>query len=311
MARGRVLATDRPLVMGIVNASPESFSDGGDHAGVEAQAALAERLLDQGADLVDVGGQSAITNVAEIDVAEELRRVVPLVNEIHARRPRAVISVDTYRPEVAEAAIGAGASIINDVSALLHPELAALCAATGAALVVMHTRARPKQRLQHPDLYHGDVTGDVIALLTDRLELATRAGVPVESVIVDPGVDFAKTPRQSVDLLRQLDRVRALGRPVLLALSRKDFVGALTMRPPQDRLAGTLAAVGYAGARPGLIYRLHDVAEAVDFLRVLAALEGRVEVDPELSLPDGLRHRSPAATSSGAAAGAHGDGRPQ
>jgi dihydropteroate synthase len=297
VARGQTIDLSRPLVMGIVNASPDSFSDGGDHEGVQAQAALAEELLDQGADLLDVGGQSGITKVPEIEIAEELRRVVPLVREIHERRPEAVISVDTYRPEVVEAAIEAGASIVNDVSALVYPEVADLCAATGAALVVMHTRARPKQRLQDPDLYGDDVTGDVVRLVTERLAVARERGVRDESLIVDPGIDFTKTPSQSVAVMRELDQVRAIGLPLLLALSRKDFVGAITMRPPRERLAGTLAAVGHVGAGPGTIFRLHDIAEAVDFLRVLAVLEGRADVDPGLMLPDHLRRQAAGAAS--------------
>jgi dihydropteroate synthase len=310
VACGVRLDTSRPLIMGIVNASPDSFSDGGDHEGVQQQADLAERLLDDGADLLDIGGQSGITKVPEIEVAEELRRVIPLVREVHRRRPDAVISVDTYRPEVASASIGAGASIINDVSALLYPEVAAICAERGAALVVMHTRARPKQRLQDRDLYGGDVTADVVALLRGRLDVARQRGMADESLIVDPGIDFTKTPQQSVVLLRELADVEAIGLPVLLALSRKDFVGALTNRPPQDRLAGTLAAVAHAGTGPGMIYRLHDVAEAVDFLTVLAALEGRTEVDPDLMLAEHLRRRThpgstpgrPTAASTGPAA---------
>ena len=291
LARGRTIALDRPLVMGIVNASPDSFSDGGAHEGVRAQAQLAAQLLDEGAHILDVGGQSGITKVPEIEIAEELRRVVPLISAIHEARPDAVISVDTYRPEVVEAAIDAGASIVNDVSALLYPEVADICAATGAALVVMHTRARPKQRLQDPDLYKGDVTGDVVRLVEERLAVARDRGVPDASLIVDPGVDFTKTPHQSITLMRELDQVRAIGLPLLLALSRKDFVGAITMRPPRERLAGTLAAVGFVGAGPGTILRLHDVAEAVDYLSVLAVLEGRVEVDSGLMLPDHLRRQ--------------------
>lgn len=292
-ARGIRLDTGRPLVMGIVNASPDSFSDGGDHPGLAAQVARADTLLAEGADILDVGGQSGITNVPEIAVAEELRRVVPLIREIRKRHPGAVISVDAYRPKVVEASIDAGASIVNDVSALRYPDVARICAATGAALVVMHTRARPKQRLQDPDLYGGDVVGDIMRVLSERLATARDHGVPDGSLIVDPGIDFTKTPHQSVVVLRQLHQLRAFDLPVLLALSRKDFVGALTMRPPRERLAGTLAAVGYTGTAPGLIYRLHDVAEAVDFLRVLGALEGRIDVDPGLTLPEQLR-RQPA-----------------
>lgn len=287
---GRTLSLERPLVMGIVNASPDSFSDGARDADLDAQTATALRLLDEGADLLDVGGQSAITNVAEIDTDTEIARVVPLIAAIRSERPDAVISADTYRPAVVSAALDAGASIVNDVSALRYPKIADRCAERGAALVVMHTRARPKQRLQDPGLYD-DVAGDVVDLLGDRLAEARRRGMDDEALIVDPGIDFAKTPYQSVVLLRQLDRVRALGRPLLLALSRKDFVGALTHRPPADRGAGTLAAIGYVGTGPGLIYRVHDVAATVDYLRVLAALEARTDVEATLALPDHLRHQ--------------------
>ena len=153
------------------------------------------------------------------------------------------VSVDTYKPAVARAAIAAGASIVNDVSGLRDPELAAVCAQTGVALVLMHTLAVPKQRLQDPDLYGEDVTGEVLAFLRARIELALGAGVSFEQLILDPGPDFAKTPAQTIALLANVGRLHELGRPLLLAISRKDFIGALTSRPPRERLAGTLAAL--------------------------------------------------------------------
>lgn len=275
--------------MGIVNASPDSFSDGGVHATLAAQTDLAMRLLDEGADMVDVGGQSGITNVPEVAAATEIDRVVPLIASISARRPDAVISVDTYRPEVVAAALDAGASIVNDVSGLLDPEVAKQCAARDAALVLMHTRARPKERLQDPDRYD-DVVADVVQFLAERLGVAKDQGLTDEALIVDPGIDFAKTPKQSIDVMRGLGRVRAFGRPVLLALSRKDFVGALTMRRPRERLAGTLAAIAFAGTGVGLLYRVHDVAAVIDHLRVLEALRGQIAVDPELALTEAIRH---------------------
>jgi dihydropteroate synthase len=294
-AGGRAIATDRPLVMGIVNASPESFSDGRPGEPLDAQVARALRLLDEGADILDVGGQSAITNVAELDEHEEIDRVVPLIRAITAARPGVLVSIDAYRPAVVEAALDAGACIVNDVSGLLYEDVATICARNGAALVVMHTRARPKQRLQDPDLY-GDVIDDVVGFLRERTDAAVALGVEREAIIVDPGIDFAKTPAQSIALLRGIDDVLALGRPCLLAISRKDFIGALTEQPPRRRLAGTLATAAHVGWRPGLIYRVHDVDDVHDFLTVLGALAGEVPVARDLRLRDEIRHEPRVAT---------------
>lgn len=290
--RGRDLDTSRPLVMGIVNASPDSFSDvgGGRHV-VADQVDRALGALDCGADLIDVGGQSGITGVPEISEETEIDRVIPVVRGIVAARPDAVISVDTYRPRVTEAVLDAGAALINDVSCLRYPEVAQACAAAGAGLIVMHTKVPPKHRLQDPAAY-ADVADEVATVLAERLGVALRLGVAARSVIVDPGVDYAKTPHQTISMLRHLDPVRALRRPVLYALSRKDFIGALTARPPQDRGPGTLAAIGHVGWHPGSIFRVHDVAATIDYLNVARALAGAVEVHPDLALPDRLRWSS-------------------
>jgi dihydropteroate synthase len=287
VVRGRTIDLAEPALMGIVNASPDSFSDGGLHPTTESQVKLALDLVAEGAAIVDVGGQSGITGVPEVPVDEEAARVVPVVAGIHKAAPDVVVSVDTYRPAVVEEVLAAGAAIVNDVSGLLHPEVADLCGSVKAALVIMHTRARPKHKVLDPDLYD-DVTEDVVAFLRERIDTATARGVAPESIVVDPGPDFAKTPAQTVDVLRRLDRVRALGRPVLLALSRKDFVGAITGRPPRARLGGTLAAVG-ALAGPGTILRVHDVDAVRDYLAVAAVLGGRAEVTAEARLADGLR----------------------
>jgi dihydropteroate synthase len=285
--RGTALDLSEPVVMGIVNATPDSFSDGDADATVEARVELAVSLADAGASIIDVGGQSGITGVPEVAVAEEVDRVVPVVAGIHAARPDLTISVDTYRPEVVDAVLDAGAAIVNDVSGLLYPEVASRCAAAGAGLVVMHTRARPKHKVLDPGLYE-DVTADVVDVLSDRLDLARSRGVADDATIVDPGPDFAKTPHQTVEVLRTIDRVRALGRPVLLALSRKDFVGAITGKPPRDRLGGTLAAIGHL-AGPGTILRVHDVSVVVDYLQVAAVLAGRADIPPDLMLREDLR----------------------
>jgi len=279
---------ERPWLMGVVNASPDSFSDGGLHADLEARVTLARGLLDGGADIIDIGGESATTGIPPLPVEEELGLVVPLVEAVVGELG-VLVSVDTYKPQVAEAAIAAGAGIVNDVSGLRDPRLAEVCASTGAALVLMHTRAAPRERLQDPGLYD-DVTGEVLDFLQERIAAALRAGCRLEQLVVDPGPDFAKTPAQTVELLRELPRLHELERPLLLAISRKDFIGALSGRSPRERLAGTLAALDH-GIRCGAhIFRLHDIREAADFVRVRAALAGELHVDTQLSLQEELRH---------------------
>ena len=235
--RNEVRQIDGTWVMGVVNASPESFSDAGRSSTLDRQLDLAAHAIAAGADVIDVGGQSAITNEPELDAQSEIERVLPIIEWVHRRHPDVLISVDTYKPTVAAASVDAGASIINDVSGLRYPQVAEICADAGAALVIMHTAAPPKVRLQRSDLYH-DVAAEVVAFLEAAIEQAVGAGMPREALIVDPGPDFTKTPQQTVTLLREMHRVRALGRPVLLALSRKDFVGAVLNK---SREAGTPA----------------------------------------------------------------------
>jgi len=264
--------------MGIVNATPDSFSDGGDHPTLEARVAHAAALVEAGADLLDVGGESARGDRPAVGVEDEIQRVVPLIERLDVP-----VSIDTYKPEVAEAAIAAGAVMVNDVSGLRDPALADVCARTGAALVIMHTRVEPKGTLLDPARYE-DVVADVVEFLRQRMAVAMERGVAPEQILLDPGPDFAKTPAQTVAVLRAADALRGLGRPLLWAVSNKDFVGAITGRGPRERLAGTLAAVA-AGADIGAaVVRVHDVAAAADFLRVRAALRG----DLELAADEGL-----------------------
>ena len=198
------------------------------------------------------------------------------------------MSVDTYKPAVARAAIAAGAAIVNDVSGLRDPELADVCAGTGAGLVLMHTRAAPKQKLLDPTL-DGLVGADVKRFLRERISVAMAHGVAFEQLMLDPGPDFAKTPAQTVEVLRELSDLHELERPLLLAVSRKDFVGAITQRPPRERLAGTLAAVGHGVDAGAHVLRVHDVADVADYLAVRAALSGEAEVDSALRLATELR----------------------
>jgi dihydropteroate synthase len=278
------LRRGRPLVMGIVNASPESFSDGGRWATLDAQVERAHELVAEGADLIDVGGESGVTGEAAVSAQEEIRRVVPLVERLAG--DGIVVSVDTWKPEVARASVAAGAAMINDVSGLRDPDLADASATSGAALVVMHTRAAPKAK-EFPE--YEDVAADVVEFVRERIEVARARGVDEEQIVVDPGPDFAKTPAETVTVLRELESLAALGRPILLAVSRKDFVGALTGRPPRERLAGTLAAVGAGVDAGAAIVRVHDVAATVDFLKVRAALVGEQPVPADLRLAGDLR----------------------
>jgi dihydropteroate synthase len=273
--------------MGIVNATPDSFSDAGRYRTLDERVALARALLADGAQIIDIGGESGVTNRPAVAAEEEIERVVPLiervVGELGAR-----VSVDTYKPEVARRAIAAGACIVNDVSGLRDPGLADACAETGAALVLMHTTAPPKQRLLDRSR-DGRIVADVRAFLQERIDLAVGRGMAREQLILDPGPDFSKTPAQTVAVLRALPTLADLDRPILLAVSRKDFVGAITQRGPRDRLAGTLAAVGYGVDAGAHILRIHDVAAAADFLAVHEALNGQVDPDPDLRLADSLR----------------------
>jgi dihydropteroate synthase len=287
--RGATFSWDRPLVMGVVNANPDSFSDPGARS-LDAVVARALALVADGAGALDVGAQSAITGRQPADPAVEAAAVVPVVRAVVDACPEVLVSVDTFKPEVARAALDAGAHLLNDVSGLRDPAVARLCAEAGAGLVVMHTAAPPLVRRQEPGLYRR-VGAEVAAFLAERLAAAGAAGVEPGALVVDPGVDFTKTPAQTVELLRDLGPVVALGRPILLALSRKDFVGALTGRPPAGRDAGTLGAVAALRGVPDQILRVHDVAGTVDMLRVLDAIAGPGPVPPDLVLAEELRHQ--------------------
>ena len=267
LMRGRELDLARPVLMGIVNATPDSFSDRQGPKELDELVARALGQIEDGAAIVDVGGESGRTDTEAVPVEEEIARVVPLVERLAAHG--VLVSVDTWRGPVARAALAAGAAMINDVSGLSDESVASACADTGAALVITHTRAAPKTKA-FPE--YDDVVSDVRGFLDERMRAAEALGVAPDQIVLDPGIDLAKTPAQSIELLRRLPEFAPLGRPLLLAVSRKDFVGALTERPPAARDAGTLAAVGAAVRGGARIIRVHDVAGARDYLRVHEAL---------------------------------------
>ena len=286
-ARGREITVDRPMIMAVINATPDSFSDAGAYASLDARMERTREVLEQGADILDVGGQSAITGVPEIPEEEEIERITPVIEWIVANSS-AIISVDTYRPKVARAALLAGAHIINDISGLLHPEVAGVVHEFGAGYVLMHNRGRPKVRLTEPSMYE-DVVDDVLRFMDERIETLAAAGVGLQQLILDPGPDFSKTPAQTVEVLRRLGRMVSYRRPILLPVSRKDFIGAITGRPPRERLAGTLAAIAHTltVTRAG-IYRVHDIRDVRNFLDVWDMLQGETELDPEKLLDPSL-----------------------
>jgi dihydropteroate synthase len=273
-------------LMGIVNATPDSFSDRQGAKPFLSLVARAHELIEAGAAIVDVGGESGRTDREPVPVEEEIARVVPLVERL--AQDGLTVSVDTWRAPVARAALTAGASMINDVSSLSDPGVADACAEAGASLVVTHTRVPPKVK-GFPE--YDDVVSDVIELLEERAAAAVARGVDRARLVFDPGMDLGKTPAQSIEILRRLPELAVLGGPLLLAVSRKDFIGALTGTAPAARDAGTLAAVDRAVAGGADILRVHDVAGVRDYLTVRAGLDGNAP-DPDLALPDDLRREA-------------------
>jgi dihydropteroate synthase len=273
------------ILMGIVNATPDSFSDRQGAKSLDELAALARRQVEAGAAIVDVGGESGRTDREAVPVEEEIERVAPLVQRLAG--DGLTVSVDTWRAPVARAALSAGAAMVNDVSALSDPGVADACAAADASLVITHTRVPPKVK-GFPA--HGDVVADVIELLGERAAEAEQRGMARERLVFDPGIDLGKTPAESIELLRRLPELAVLDGPLLVAVSRKDFVGALTGRSPAGRDAGTLAAVDRAVEAGADILRVHDVAAVRDYLLVRAALRGGAE--RELELGEELRREA-------------------
>ena len=264
-----------PRLMGIVNANPDSFSDPGTRS-LDELVASALAQVAAGADMIDVGGESGVTHTAPVSAAEERERVVPLVERLVDEG--ITVSVDTWKAEVAEAVLSAGATLINDVSGLRDPAIADACARHDAGLVVMHTRAAPKMK-SFPG--YDDVVEDVRVFLLERIGLAVERGVDAGKIVIDPGPDFAKTPADTVEVLRRQHELEELDHPILLAVSRQDFVGALTGRPPADRLGGTLGAIAVLAPHVDIL-RVHDVAAVADFLRVREALQGDGQLVPDL-----------------------------
>ena len=267
---GRILRLDRPQVMGIVNVTPDSFSDGGAHDTTEAAVAHALRLVEEGADLLDIGGESTRPGADEVPVEEELRRVVAVIERL-AAQVAVPISIDTSKPEVMRAAVQAGAGMINDVYGLRRDGALDAAAALGVPVVLMHMQGEPRSMQAAPQ--YDDVVGEVHRFLAERIFAAEMAGIAKKHIVIDPGFGFGKDTPHNLQLLAQLERFVELGVPVLAGLSRKRSIGQLTGREvPADRVAGSVAAHLIAAQRGAAIVRVHDVAATVDALKIWNAV---------------------------------------
>jgi len=260
--------------MGIVNVTPDSFSDGGRFVDPERAVAHGRRLVEEGADWLDVGGESTRPGARPIDAAEEIARVVPVIAGLRAACPAVGISIDTSKAAVAAAAIEAGATLVNDVTAFGDPEMAALCAAGGVQVVLMHMRGTP--RTMQVDTTYDDLVGEVERFLAQRLEHGAEQGIRSDRMLVDPGLGFGKAPLDNLALIRAVPRLAALGHRVVIGASRKSFIGRLTgVSDPSERVFGSVGAALAAAAHGADVLRVHDVAATRQALDVFLAVEGR------------------------------------
>ncbi len=281
---GRVLRLDRPRVMGIVNVTPDSFSDGGAHDNTEAAVAHGLQLVAEGADLLDIGGESTRPGAAPVPLEEELRRVVPVIEQL-ARQTQVPISIDTFKPAVMRAAVAAGAGMINDIHALRQDGALAAAAELGVPVVLMHMQGEPGSMQDTP--HYDDVVAEVHRFLVDRMFSAEMAGIAKKNLVIDLGFGFGKTTDHNMILLARSARFLELGVPMLAGLSRKRSIGELTGREaPRERVAGSVAAHLIAAQRGATILRVHDVAATVDALKVWAAVDAvpmpRVDAAPAM-----------------------------
>jgi dihydropteroate synthase len=258
--------------MGILNATPDSFSDGGKDANIEATIARGLKMVEDGADVVDIGGESTRPGATPVPEAEELRRVIPVVEAL-AKRTTAWLSIDTMKASVARAALAAGATIVNDVSGLRDPAMVEVCVKAQAAVVVMHMQGVPQTMQDQP--HYTDVVAEVKSFFETRIQDLTAAGLPRNAICLDPGIGFGKTTAHNLALLANLEAFQTFGRPVCLGVSRKKFAGELCRRGTENRLAASLAVASFAMARRSAhIFRVHDVPETRDAAILAEAIHG-------------------------------------
>ncbi|MEO6228289.1 MAG: dihydropteroate synthase [Thermomonas sp.] len=285
---GRMVSLDRPRIMGILNVTPDSFSDGGSHFDVDAAVAHGRRLAEEGADILDVGGESTRPGANEVPLEEELRRVIPVIERL-VRETSLPISIDTSKPEVMRAAVAAGAGMVNDVYALRREGALEAAAELRVPVVLMHMLGEPRSMQDAP--HYDDVVADVHRFLTERIFVAEMAGIDKKRILIDPGFGFGKTTQHNLQLLAQLQRFTELGVPVMAGLSRKRTIRELTGQDDmQARVHGSVAAHLIAAQRGAMLLRVHDVAATVDAINVWNAVTAvpmpRMDAKPSICWPD-------------------------
>ena len=271
LSDGRSLSLIQPLVMGILNVTPDSFSDGGQFNETEAATARALQMVEDGADIIDIGGESTRPGADPVELLEEMDRVLPVITRLR-QRTDIPISIDTYKAAVAEAAINEGADIVNDISALREdPEMVQLVARTSVPVVLMHMLGRPKDMQVNPS--YEDCVAEIKEFFAERIAFAVSHGVDTSQIIIDPGIGFGKRLADNIDILAELDEFQSLSRPILVGASRKSFIGMLSpsTEPPESRLGGSIAAAVVATLHGADIIRVHDVRETVEAMKVMLA----------------------------------------
>lgn len=259
-----------PLIMGVLNLTPDSFSDGSRYGSIHEAVAAAEQMVAEGADILDIGGESSRPGAEPVSTREELARVMPVIEKL-AGRLHVPLSIDTWKSAVAEAALKSGAEIVNDISAMtFDPEMSAIIAKADAAVVLMHSRNTPAEMQKNTD--YADIVAEVVSFLEVRLKAAVSAGINAERIVVDPGIGFGKSVAGNMELIRRLREFQRLNRPVLIGTSRKSFIGAALNREVSDRVFGTAASVAIAMMNGASIFRVHDVnamRDTVDMVRAI------------------------------------------
>jgi dihydropteroate synthase len=255
--------------MGILNVTPDSFSDGGQFVDLETAIAHAHKMIEDGADIIDVGGESTRPSSGHLSVKNERKRVIPVIKRL-LDETSVPISIDTYKPEIAREALDMGVHMLNDVNALREPGITGICAEFDVPVVLMHFYGGPHKMVKEPK--YDDLMGDIIAFLDERIKFAEDAGIDPDKIITDPGVGFSKYGADNIEILRRLDELRTLDKPVLLGASRKSFIGDLVDKPPQERLYGSLASVAVGIMKMVDFVRVHDVAETHDVIKITDAV---------------------------------------
>jgi len=268
--RNNVISLKRPLVMGILNVTPDSFYDGGKYVNTDTAFKAAAQMEIDGADIIDVGGESSRPGSKSISAEEELQRVIPVIEKISSS-VKLPVAIDTQKAEVALQAIHAGASIINDISAMADPEMSVVAKENGAGVILMHKYGNP-ETMQNAPLNRENVLENVINFLRNRTKYAIASGIKKEQIIIDPGIGFGKTYAANEFLINNIDKLKALNFPILIGASRKKFIGEITERKTKNRLAGSIAAHIIAYLRGAIIFRTHDVKETTDALKVAEAI---------------------------------------